>query len=570
MTTTATLPDELADAVERERLMAHLAVFAERLKLSGTPSELESFRYLERTMDGLGYRTTLMHHDAYISLPGRSQISVEGRTLRSITHSMAPATPPDSIEGELVALGDGTPDDFAGRPLAGKVLLVQGIASEETAVLASQAGALALVHVSPNENLYELCISPVWGSPSQLTRDQLPRMPVATIADEDGAALLARCQRGDRPRLRMTTEVDTGWRKIPLLVAELDAPEADAPFVLFSGHHDSWHYGVMDNGSANATMIEAARILAQHWARWRRGLRLCFWSGHSHGRYAGSAWYADEFWDELDRRCAAHVNIDSTGGRGADVLTVSGVVDELKRLAADEIRAVTGQHHAGRRHGRVADQSFWGVGVPSMFGSISHHPPGSTRMPVRLGWWWHTPHDLIDNIEPQNLVRDTRVILRVLARLLTDKVLPLDYADYADALIGELESVSRGIGRRLDLGLLIAGAERLKQQALTMRGRAEGAGGAEARRFDRGLMLASRALVPLNYTCGDRFRHDPALSMPPWPALEGLRALATTPDDSPDSPFCIAHARQTRNRVFHGLRQANEAFRAALDPGPVS
>jgi Peptidase family M28/PA domain len=570
MTTTAILPDELADAVERERLMEHLAVFAERVKLSGTPSELESLRYLELTMAGLGYHTTLMHHDAYISLPGRSEISVEGRAVRSITHSMAPSTPPAGLEGELVAVGEGTPEDFADRALAGTILLVQGIASEETAVLASRAGALALIHVSPNEHLYELCISPVWGSPSQLTRDQLPSMPVATIANEDGAALLVRCQRGDRPRVRMTTEVDTGWRTIPLLVAELDAPEPEAPFVLFSGHHDSWHYGVMDNGSANATMIEAARILAQHRARWRRGLRLCFWSGHSHGRYAGSAWYADEFWDELDRRCVAHVNIDSTGGRGADVLTNSGVADELKRLAADEIRAVTGQHHAGRRHGRVADQSFWGVGVPSMFGSISHHPPGPTKMPVRLGWWWHTPHDLIEHIEPQNLVRDTRVILRVLARLLTDTVVPLDYADYADALLGELEGVRRGIGCRLDLGSLIAGAEGLKQQALTMRGRAERAGEAEARRFDRALMLASRALVPLNYTYGDRFRHDPALALPPWPALEGLRTLAMTPDDSPDSPFCVAHARQTRNRVLYALREANEAFRGALDPTAVS
>jgi hypothetical protein len=496
-------------------------------------------------------------------------VFVEGRVLRSITHSMAPPTGPSGIEGELVSVGEGSEADFRERLLAGKILLVQGIATEEVAVLAARAGALGVIHVSPNEHLYEMCISPVWGSPSQLTRDQLPKMPVATIANGDGTALLARIEEGARPQVRMTTEVDTNWRKIPLLVAELDAPEPEDPFVLFSGHHDSWHYGVMDNGSANATMIEAARVLARHRPRWRRGLRICFWSGHSHGRYAGSAWYVDEFWDELDRRCVAHVNIDSTGGRGADVLTNSGVVDELKRLAADEIRAVSGQNHAGRRQGRAADQSFWGVGLPSMFGSISHHPPGPTKMPVRLGWWWHTSHDLIDNIEPQNLVRDTRVILRVLTRLLTDKVLPLGYADYADALRGELDRLAPMIGGRLDLRPLMEGALRLKDQSLRICERGERATDSEARRIDRALMLASRALVPLNYTHGDRFRHDPALPLPPWPSLEGLRALAATPAESPDSPFCTVHARQTRNRALHALRQANDALQEALNAATV-
>jgi len=95
-----------------------------------------------------------------------------------------------------------------------------------------------------------------------------------------------------------------------------------------------------------------------------------------------------------------------------------------------------------------------------------------------------------------------------------------------------------------------------------MRGRAGRASGAEARRFDRALMLASRALVPLNYTYGDRFRHDPALSHPAWPSLEGLRELAGQNQASPDLLFYVVHARQTRNRVVHALREANRALAA--------
>ncbi|MEZ4715068.1 MAG: M28 family peptidase [Caldilineaceae bacterium] len=106
------------------------------------------------------------------------------------------------------------------------------------------------------------------------------------------------------------------WQTTPILVGELDGRHSDE-FVLFSGHLDSWEVGAMDNGSANATMLEVGRLLAMHRDGLYRGLRLVFWSGHSHGRYSGSTWYVDNHWEELYDRCVAHVNVDSTGARGA-------------------------------------------------------------------------------------------------------------------------------------------------------------------------------------------------------------------------------------------------------------
>jgi len=542
----------LCGAVDAGRLMAHLREFARRVKLSGTAEELESFRYLQATMEAAGFATRLLSHEAYISLPGRSEVRVDGDTLRSITHSMSRPTPAAGLTAPLVYVGVGDAAAFASRDVAGKIALVDGIAMEDVAVAGSRAGAAGLIHICPGEPLHEMCVSPVWGSPSQHTRGELPSLAICSIAQSDGAALRARCLAGPVQAF-MATEVETGWRRTPLLVAELGAAAApDEPFVLFSGHHDTWHFGVMDNGSANATMLEAARLLAGARAAWRRGLRVCFWSGHSHGRYSGSAWYADEAFDELDRRCVAHVNVDSTGGEGASVMTNSAVIDELKGVAAEAIAAVTGQVHAGNRHGRVADQSFWGVGLPSMFGSLSYQPRGPGDPLPRLGWWWHTPHDLIEHIDPANLVRDTAIVLRVLYRLLTSPVLPLDYADTAGSLLGELTGLE---SPALDLTGLREAAERLQHNATTAL-----AAKVPPEAVNRALMRAARALVPLNYTYGDRFRHDPALDHPPWPSLEGLRELAAQPPDSPDLPFYVMHARQTRNRVAHALRTANEAL----------
>ena len=202
----------------------------------------------------------------------------------------------------------------------------------------------------------------------------------------------------------LQAEVDTGWRKTPILEAELGA-EGDAPFVLFSGHHDTWYYGVMDNGSANATMLEVARLCVAQREQWQRGLRLCFWSGHSHGRYSGSTWYVDEHWDELDRRCVAHINVDSPGAEGADILENVGSMSELGALAAEAIETQAGQRLLGKRMSRGADQSFNGVGLPAIFGDLSEPVP----TPVGAHcWWWHTPDDLADHISEKNLVRDTQ------------------------------------------------------------------------------------------------------------------------------------------------------------------
>lgn len=549
---------------DRERLMAHIGEFARRVKLSGTAEELESFRYLQAQMDAYGYRTTLLSHDAFISLPRAAKVEIDGGSLRCITHSMSAATSQTGVTGNLIHVGEGSEADFDGKDVAGKIVLVDGIATEEVAALASAAGALGELHVSPNEHLYEMCVSPVWGSPSQHTRGKLPTTVICSIAKDDGDRLRERLARGEAVAATLSAEVDTGWRKTPLLVAELQPAGEGAPFVLFSGHHDTWHFGVMDNGGANATMLEAARLLALRAAEWRRGLRICFWSGHSHGRYSGSAWYADEYFDELDRRCAVHVNVDSTGGEGATILTNSGVIDELRPLAADVIERVAGQKHVGRRHGRAADQSFWGVGIPSMFGSLSHQPPGPVKMLTALGWWWHTPHDTADHIDPDNLSRDTTIVLEVLWRLLTSPVLPLDYSVYAIALGEQIARLQEELAGRLDISGLSGAVEELRVKAQAIL-EARDLSPEKAMRLSASLMRAGRHLVPLNYTSGERFHHDSALPHPAWPSLEGLRALAALPAGSPDTAFYVVHARQTRNRVAHALREANAALQAALE-----
>ena len=532
--------------VSAPTMMRTLAEIAQWVKLSGTPDELQSLELLRGRLNDYGYQTKIVMHDAYISLPGASRVEVDGHVLVSITHSMAASTPPGGLRGRLIYVGEGTAADFAKVDVRGALVLAEGLATPGVTDRASRAGAVGQIHISPYEHLHEMCVSPVWGNPSPSTAAELPKTAVVTLSDRDGGLLRHRVQRGEQPEVVLHAEVDTGWRPTPILIADMDAPcGKDAPFLLLSGHHDTWYFGVMDNGAANVTMLEVARLCAERRSEWRRGIRICFWSGHSHGRYSSSAWYADHHWFELERRCIAHVNVNSTGGVGATAFGIAGAATELGALAAEALRDQAGVTWPGNRLARNCDQSFWGVGVPGIFSTLSQQPPGASNIRNNLGWWWHTPDDLLDKIDPNFLVRDTRIYMHVMWRLLSDEALPFDYGAYAEELLQELGQLQRRLNGRLCLNAVIEAAEALCRATKSL-------DALPAARRNEAQMKLSRVLVPLAYTNGDRFVHDAALPQTPWPALDPIRRLA---DVSPVGP--AIHVFETASvRARNHVRQA--------------
>src|SRR5213593_2122227 len=145
------------------------------------------------------------------------------------------------------------------------------LASPGRAWAAQRAGVLGQIHVLM-DHLHNMIVTTIWGTPAPETAWRIPATPCLSILGADGERLRGLLARGPL-RVRMTTRVRTGWTPIPHLVGELHGQREDR-FVLFSGHVDSWHYGAMDNGTANATMLEVARLLATRRAPARDPLRV--------------------------------------------------------------------------------------------------------------------------------------------------------------------------------------------------------------------------------------------------------------------------------------------------------
>lgn len=564
----------LVDSISRERLMDDTAAISRWIRLSGSSAERAAFEYIAGVIRDLGLEPRLDVGMAYISIPVSASLTINGRQIAAITHSMAASTGPQGMNALLVDAGAGNAGDFTSE-MRGSCVLIDGLATPAKVLAGQEAGVAACIFANTDAIPHEMIVSGVWGSPEPEDAVRLPRIPVVSVGSHEAATIREMLRAGGRPEVHLCTEVDTRWREIPTLTAQLDAPTGSQDFVLFSGHVDSWHYGAMDNGTANATQLEVARLLLPLREHFQRGLRLAFWSGHSHGRYAGSAWYADNFWEDLRAHCVAHINIDSVGGQNADVLSEANSMAEAVPCAADVISALTGTEFTGSRFGRAGDQSFQFHGIPSLFMSLSEQARaqgdttvgfaqlmGSTATKAGgLGWWWHTPEDTVDKIDPDLLARDARIYAVVVHRFVTAPVLPLSVRAAAEDLLSHIRDWQKKAGERFELAQVVQRAEVVVEAATRFENVLRGALAPEQIAVANAhLSAAERSLVRANYTQSGLFHNDPALAQPPVPLLSPIDQLLATTSGSDEANMLLVQLVRRRNALMHELSMAHRAL----------
>ncbi len=585
------LEQDMLAALSGSRLMNYTRMAAQGIRLSGSIEEKQVFIKIKEELDRIGFTTQLLEFPGYVSRPLESLVTVEetGEAIGpSITDAMAASTPEEGLVGELVYVGRGEREaylkvDASGkivvfeRPIItgidapliqadvdGKIAALERLDVPEIVARAEEHGCLATICISCDDHLHEGIVSTVWGNPTPETVGFLPKIPTVSIHADAGKRLRELMDKGT-VRLRLNTRVEIGWETLPLLVADMVAPLNSDHFVFVSSHVDSWFYGAMDNAAANATVLEVARLLAKRRADWQRSLRLAFWSGHENGRYVGSTWYVDHHWEDLYKHSAVHVNVESTGGVGANDFSIARSMAETRALAATVIKEITGQQISGQRVERAGDQSFWGV-MPSLFMEVSLQPPDGG-----FGWWWHTEHDTIDKIDEDSLVEDTKVYVLALARLMCSPVLPFNYVDVADEFLMLLQDLQGRAGEVFDLSPALSKARLLKERTLELQevaGRvaeaAEFSTDRAAMRVNRCFRRLGRLLVPVNYSTVDPFDQSRAVSLPPIPVLQPVGELASMEPDSHEFRLLETRLVRERNRVCHALDQACQIIEDTL------
>ena len=563
---TTGLLEAATGAVDSGRLQKYLEWFSKVRRDTGGPGEEQTAAFIAGELTAAGVPVTVHEFDAFLSYPIRATLEVlepERAQFRCVTHAFAKPTGPDGMIADLVYLEDGNVALGAGR-----ATLVDGLATPVTVLRASKAGCAAVIFANQDVALHNMIVTTIWGTPGLDQLDRLPQVPVVSINKAEADRLKAILAKNQGVKVKIVAEVKTGWTRSKLPEVRIPGSQEPDKFVLVGGHSCAWEVGITDNGTGCSCLMEMARILWANRAGLTRGVRICWWPGHSHGRYSGSTWYADNFFSDLAEGCLVYHNIDSPGVKGATKYIARHTTAEAELFCQKTIERVTGQANAPiHRPSRAADQAFLANGVPS-FSTYPFLPDDHPdRRPWTGGsanaWWWHSEFDTLDKADLNILALDTRVSLTAVIDLATAEVIPFDHTRTAAEIANFLGILKEKAGEHLDLAVATAEAARFQSAATAFQAAAKKAKGEKAKLANETIMRLSRIVNPLIYTMNGRFHHDPAewspimratsqYTLPSLSKAAGLTQLA----GQPEFGFLKAHAIRERNRLVTTLREA--------------
>ncbi len=596
------------DAVSSDVPWSLVEQFAELERVSGSEDERRAAEALETRLDGMGIDHVRFEPELYLSVPESASLTANGESFDAVktvafgggtaTGELVVVDADDNRDtnGEHDANGDGkadgdteadskydtdnehdTDDELLGAELGdisdveGKIALLRGVLPIEAIEQLEAAGAAGVLVQHPHEREpHDGIATPVWGgAPTPGSDLRPPEIPICTIAAPVGRQL----RELDAPTVGLTARTTTGWKSCPLVHAritpddtdETDWDDADKEFVLLHGHYDSWHVGVADNATGDAALVELARVFEAHSDELNRELWVCWWPGHSTGRYAGSTWFADQYAGTLRDQCITQVNVDSPGAVDAtefeDMVVWMPAADQLCRNA---IADVCGKDATQNRPPRAGDYSFTNLGVTGAF-MLSSNIPEAVR--DERGYHtvggcgghsdaWHLTTDTLDKADPDVLVRDIRVYAVALTRLLRAETVPLDLRATIDnhrATLAAYDDASA-----FDLSPVRTAAATAESAIESLYAAVE-ADEIEPATANAAIRTAASALVRVNFTTDGPFEHDPAYDRPPYPGLQPATTLSALDDDERNRQ--VVELRRQRNRAVALLEQATQAAR---------
>lgn len=573
------MAERLHSSVRPDLLRSHLEWFAGVRRDTGGPGEDAAAAYIAQQLEAAGVPVKMHEFDAFLSYPGNASLRTKGREFSCVTHSFTRPTPNGALRGQIRYVPD---SNFTNA--AGQILLVDGLCTPITVLNASKAGVQALVFCNQGDVPHNMIATTIWGTPDLEQLDRLPTVSAVSIAKSDGDALKAMLADGP-VEIEMTTQVETGWyrSKLPEVVISPGAPDASDEFVLVGAHYCSWEVGITDNATGDTCLLELARILNDARDDLKRGVRFCWWPGHSHGRYSGSTWYADTFFRDLADKCIAYHNIDSPGVRGATQYIARHTTAEVQDFCTGIIRDVTGQDDPPiHRPSRAADQSFLANGVPA-FSTYPFLPEGHQDRKAWTGgsanaWWWHSSADTLDKADVDILALDTKVSLSAITSLTNSEILPIDPSASTAEIVEYAQEFAAETGEHVATETFVAAAEDAHNQARALMKRVAAADSAAGRaEANAALMELSRILLPLVYSKGGRFTHDPAEWSPIMrnsrtSLFPGLNAGLHLPSivGSGDYGFVRAGIVRQLNRTVDALITASQVCQNTLAQGGAS
>ena len=579
------LEKDIRSEIDKEKLWEHVEYLCSiGEKFSGAPESIKAVNYFVKSVQDHGVPIDVYEFDSYLSFPSHDRskdatlevVEPSKFSVSCQSHAMSGSTP--SIERELVDIGPGDLEDYEGKDVEGKIVLVDFAAlwAPERLWIAQWKGAAGQITISGDPVIHDMIVTTIWGTPTKESSERIPKIPIVSVTNEDGKKLRELCSKGTL-KVRLSVDIWKGWKKVNVPVVHIIGNEYTDKYFLVHGHFCSWGDGMTDNVGGNAHFIEMAKIFWKYRDKLKRGVKIAWWPGHSQGRYSGSTWFVDKFWEDLNKNCIAQMNIDSPGVLGATVWR-SSCSSELKDFNEYNMNEFSKEFinesiylSASTLTSRSGDQSFTGIGIPRLRcnTSIPDDSPlkGKTTGGGGGGWWWHTLEDTIDKGDKDLLPLPLMVNMTTIARICNADILPFNFEPMADDFLEVLNELKEVSNETFDLSQLIDKAEKMRYEAKELEVSLEKMmreydvlSTDEKEKYietlkwiDENLLEITHTLQPIFCTESGRFDQDSATRIPPIPALHPIKELVKMDQNSDEARFLKTGLIRQSNKISYTL-----------------
>lgn len=359
-----------------------------------------------------------------LSSPPKSGSLVLGETTYTQKESML-VLDGESLTGDydLVDLGYGLAEDYAGKNVKGKIVVTNLGAPDrmspaqlfavgrEKVALASENGAAGIIEMYNIPSVPWQLIANYLSS-DQLSIDQgesskLPYIWVKDLQNETKSAVANGEIKTTKLRIEGKVQKAIDGKNIVGWIEGTDK-NLKNEFVMLSAHYDhvgvgtpdasgdSIYNGARDNAVGTVSVINAAKYFAKNPPR--RSILLALWTAEEKG-LLGSAYYAENPLLPLEQ-VVYNLNIDGAGYNDTSVITVIGLTrtTEMERLekatAAFGLKAIEDQAPEQGLFDRSDNVSFAKKGIPAPTFSL-----GFTAFDDEIAKYYHKAADEVASMD---------------------------------------------------------------------------------------------------------------------------------------------------------------------------
>jgi len=369
-------------------------------RVTGFEGEHKSADYIIKEFKKYGIESETQKFDVIAFLDEGSTLKVDNLDIASKTLTYSNSTN-GTLTESIVYVGKGSPQDFEGKNLEGKIALIQrgDFSFYDKAVNAAKAGAKAAIIFNNADGTFSG------------TLGQSPGIPVIGISKTDGEDLVTKLENDNALNVTMEvkTKLEDSYSQNVIGTLKTQKNIENPKTIIVGAHFDSVDTpGANDNASGTTVMLEVARLLSHPQIKKNLNYNIKFVAfGAEEIGLVGSEKYVEQLKETGEiNDIAAMINMDMVGvGDKMGILNLNNNVDKTISDMAKAYIEEFGYKYSTDTSGSSDHAPFERAEIPSVFLNYGNDPN------------YHTDEDSIDKIISENLHNMTNLVANLIANM---------------------------------------------------------------------------------------------------------------------------------------------------------